>query len=114
MQSAIESHFEPHFRIEEEILLPALQAVGEAPLADRIREEHAALRRAGGDPMPEAAAVREFGQLLHDHVRFEEREVFEPLQDRLPEDALRALERACARTPRVCPAELLRPAASAP
>lgn len=112
VQTAIESHFEPHFQIEEEILLPALRAVGEAALADRIREEHAALRRAGCNSMPDAAALHEFGQLLHDHVRFEERDVFEPLQHRLPAEALRALDRACARMPRVCPADLLRPPAS--
>ena len=38
------SHLEPHFQIEEAHLLPALCAIGETSLADKIREDHAALR----------------------------------------------------------------------
>ena len=71
---------EPHFRIEEEILLPALRAAGRGDLVDRTLADHAALRAivVSEDALDER--LRRFGELLHDHVRFEERELFETAQ----------------------------------
>jgi len=73
-----------HFN-DEERLLPELLA-GES--LDRLRREHRALaefadeaRRRRGAPDPGAAWVRELGQLLNDHIRWEERELF-PLIER--------------------------------
>jgi len=43
---------------------------------------------------PPLEQVRGFGDLLHDHVRFEERQIFDPLQQELPEDVLTALGQA--------------------
>lgn len=68
---------EPHFTKEERDMLPRLQSEGAGALADRLVEDHARLRALsariiGGDP----AALPEFGRLLADHVRFEERELF--------------------------------------
>lgn len=104
LREAFAGHLEPHFRIEEAHLLPALEAIGEPGLADRIRADHAALRglvataRAGGEEL------ERFGRLLERHVRFEEREVFEATQHRLPAPALRAIAAACRSTPRFCAA----------
>lgn len=68
---------EPHFTEEEQVLLPRLLSGGADALAGRLVEDHAGLRALsariiGGD----AAALPEFGLLLADHVRFEERELF--------------------------------------
>lgn len=68
---------EPHFRREEEDLLVKLSAAGEAPLVRRTLADHGRLRElasrlAGGD----ASVLKGFGRELHDHVRFEERELF--------------------------------------
>jgi hypothetical protein len=99
---ALPGHLEPHFRIEEIHLLPALESIGESALADRIRADHASLRALAGASAPDGAEVERFGRLLEAHVRFEEREVFEAVQSRLPAAALRAIAEACRSTPRSC------------
>lgn len=82
---------EPHFRIEEEVLLRALEALGGDALAwaARARSEHAALRAgAARAARGEAIDLVAYGVLLHDHVRFEERELFGFCQERLPTEVL--------------------------
>lgn len=81
-----------HFRREEEILFPLyVRHAGSTPLLERILREHmelhglvCALRAeaaAGGIP-PEA--LRTLGGLLHEHVRVEERELFEEIERIVP------------------------------
>jgi hemerythrin-like domain-containing protein len=93
-----------HFELEEKFLLPAVPGYGDpdwAELSDRVRAEHGAIRRAavalravgGGQRL---AAARDLGQMLHAHVRFEERRLFALLQDRLPEERLEQLGRSLA------------------
>jgi hemerythrin-like domain-containing protein len=72
---------EPHFQVEENDLLPALAAVGASELVHRTLAEHAELRdlkRRLAEPDGETLA--RFATLLNDHVRFEERELFETAQ----------------------------------
>ncbi|RIL07039.1 MAG: hemerythrin domain-containing protein [Proteobacteria bacterium] len=102
VRDAFARELEPHFAIEERHLLPALEAIGEAALAERIRADHAALRAQVGEPAPRGGHVEAFGRLLDAHVRFEEREVFEPVQHRLAPAALAAIAAACAETRRAC------------
>jgi mannose-6-phosphate isomerase-like protein (cupin superfamily) len=85
---------EPHFRIEEHLLVPALEQIGEAGMARRILDEHVALRRAMTSEPRDAEHLHAFADLLGRHVRYEEREVFEGTQGRLPPDALARLEAA--------------------
>jgi hemerythrin-like domain-containing protein len=103
---AFSSHLEPHFQIEERHLLPALEAIGEELLASRIRQDHHALRAMRESTLPDRALVRRFGELLESHIRYEERQVFEPTQHRLPARVLEAIAAACQATPRVCPTSL--------
>lgn len=92
------SELEPHFRVEEELLLPALRLAGERALADRTAEEHARLRAlAAAAGAGEPAAARAFGELLQAHVRFEERDVFPACEARLPDDVLDAVARSATR-----------------
>ena len=93
---AFASHLNPHFQIEEQHLLPALEAIGEASLADRIRQDHRALRALRDSEAPSRSRILHFGELLESHIRFEERQVFELTQDRLPARALKAIAAACA------------------
>lgn len=91
------AEIEPHFRVEEEILLPALHALGGAAhaLARRAEQDHAWLR--AGAARAAAGATGELGawaERLTAHVRFEERELFEHAQRHLPADVLDALARA--------------------
>jgi hypothetical protein len=85
----VEMHFHaelaPHFLIEEPLIAPWL---------------HRALReclRAGSGRTP--ADLYRFGELLEDHIRFEERELFETAQRVLTPEALGAVADAC-RAPR--------------
>ena len=108
IEEAFVLHLAPHFEIEERLLVPALEALGEASLAERIRADHAALRALHEAKAPRLASIVEFGERLEAHIRFEERHVFEPTQDRLPANVLEAIAAACEATPRACPA-FLRP-----
>lgn len=75
---------EPHFQSEENELLPALAAVGANELVARTLAEHAELRDLKRRLIePDSEMLARFATLLHDHVRFEEREVFETAQQLL-------------------------------
>ncbi|HVW47394.1 MAG TPA: hemerythrin domain-containing protein [Solirubrobacterales bacterium] len=85
-----------HFRIEEEVLLPGWAAWGDLdrPGVARMLEEHLAIRRealrlaAGELTLTEVHAL---GDLLHDHVRFEERRLFVAAEAALDDAALARL-----------------------
>lgn len=83
-----EQELEPHFRQEEEQLLPALHQLGEEAIVQRTLEEHAALRALIHDRERDAEALKAFAELLKAHIRFEERELFAIAQARLPEFSL--------------------------
>jgi hemerythrin-like domain-containing protein len=100
---AFSKHLDPHFEVEEQHLLPALEAIGEASLASRIREDHRALRALRKSDVPSPTLINHFGELLESHIRFEEREVFDPTQDRLPGHALKDIAAACEANPRIYP-----------
>lgn len=83
-----------HFDTEERILLPALPAADAdwQRASVRVRAEHdriRALARALAEGSQ--ATAHELGQLLHDHVRYEEHEVFGLAEQRLTSDALARL-----------------------
>lgn len=61
-----ERQLEPHFRVEESWLLPALERKGETGLVEQTLDDHRRLR----------ATADELGSLLEKHVRFEERVLF--------------------------------------
>ena len=81
-----------HFRREEEILFPLyVRHAGSTPVLERILREHMQLhglvralraQAAAGDIPPEA--LKALGQLLHDHVRVEERQLFEAIERIVP------------------------------
>lgn len=89
-----------HFDDEERVLLPRCRETDREG-SERILAEHrelegriASIRSAlaeGGDPAP---AMAEAGQLLDDHVRYEERAFFEGVQRALSADALTEIGRA--------------------
>lgn len=86
---AWESELLPHFRVEEEQLLPALERTDAAQLAAATRADHDELARLAGRAREgDGEALRAFAERLVAHVRFEERVLFEELQRR---DLLAAL-----------------------
>ncbi len=81
---------EPHFKLEERGLLPALRAAGEGVLVERTLAEHLRMRAmidAGG---PEDLAA--FAEALAHHIRFEEKELFETAQRVLGTEALERIQ----------------------
>lgn len=89
-----------HFRSEEEGVFPlyAAQAEADATLLARILREHMELHGLARALRAEVAAeqvspetLRALGALLHDHVRLEERVVFEDIQRVVPPESLDAL-----------------------
>ena len=84
---------EPHFRIEEQRLSPALLRHGEQALIERLDCEHAELRQLASRVIRNRQNLARFGELLQQHIRFEERELFEVAQQRLTEQELAEVER---------------------
>jgi Hemerythrin HHE cation binding domain len=88
-----------HFRVEEEVLLPtwAVHAEVDREGVARMLGDHLAIRReslrleAGEAALDEVQAL---GQLLHDHVRFEERELFPKVEEALDATSLDRLAAA--------------------
>ncbi len=93
----------PHFEVEEEYLLPALRALDEGDMAERILSEHGRLRAMLRETAPTDAQLLAFGQLLDDHIRYEERVVFASTQNKLDANTLANIRRASFDIPQICP-----------
>lgn len=77
LAARFEREIEPHFRVEEDLLLPALLGAGEPDLVRRTVEDHAFLReRAASASRGLADGLASFAARLQEHVRFEETELF--------------------------------------
>ena len=82
-----EAHGSRHFRLEEEVLLPAYAGYGDPhhPLVVRALCDHLAIRhgvsRLAGSPAT-VTQLQQLGALLADHIRLEERQLF-PLIERV-------------------------------
>lgn len=84
----------PHFEVEEALMLPQLRALGqveEEEIVAQTLREHAELKELIASRAPR---LREFGEALFAHVRFEESVLFDRAEERLSDDELAALERA--------------------
>ena len=93
-------HGAQHFRIEEEVLLPAFAAHADpdAECVARMLIDHARIRAAAArledDADPPVETLHELGTMLERHVRLEEREVFPLIEAALPEAAAERLVEA--------------------
>lgn len=87
------AELEPHFRVEERWLLPALEDRGGDRLAAQTLEDHARLRALVHGLWSEDTA-QELGTLLERHVRFEERVLFPEAEALLSEVELASVRDA--------------------
>lgn len=83
----------PHFALEEESLLPALEGVDAALDAEvaKVREEHAAIRALIARVRNRealASSLNALGEALLSHVRAEERGLFERAQEVFGDEGL--------------------------
>jgi hemerythrin-like domain-containing protein len=76
-----------HFEIEEQVLFPAC---GASPLIDRLVSEHRALESLAAQigHSPTAGLLEQFCELLTTHIRLEENELFQQVQESLPPEVL--------------------------
>jgi hemerythrin-like domain-containing protein len=87
----------PHFAAEEQTLFPVMeQYVGKLALIEELLEEHRQLRALvdrlrQSDPEAQAETLQTFGELLRDHIRKEERQLFPIFEEKLPEAAARTV-----------------------
>ena len=90
-------HGAKHFRVEEDVLLPAfaVHADPDAECVARMLLDHvrirAAAQRLERDRDPALETLHELGSMLERHVRLEEREVFPLIEDTLPPGAAEEL-----------------------
>jgi iron-sulfur cluster repair protein YtfE (RIC family) len=84
-------HFEvellSHFEIEEQVLFPAC---GPLPIIGDLVAEHRALEATVAETRtaPSGELLEQFCELLSSHIRREERELFEQIQQSLPRELL--------------------------
>ncbi|MFO0760623.1 MAG: hemerythrin domain-containing protein [Byssovorax sp.] len=89
---------EPHFQVEETLLLPALRAAGQVDLTARVEEDHARLRSAAAAATAgDGAAAHLLGTMLTAHVRFEERDLFSACEALLGDAVLDEVARRSAK-----------------
>lgn len=99
LHGRFERELEPHFRIEEELLLPALRTAGAAEVAARTLEDHSFLRAmVNAARTGDGQSARRFGERLREHVRFEEREMFPACETLLPGSVLDEVARRATKT----------------
>ncbi|HEU0186621.1 MAG TPA: hemerythrin domain-containing protein [Gallionellaceae bacterium] len=78
---AFSNELDPHFKIEEQSLLPLLQSPETQGLVQRTLADHQQLRGLlNGLQQHDIEALDNFGKCLTAHVRFEERELFPALE----------------------------------
>ena len=84
-----------HFRLEEEVLLPAFAGHGDPhhPLIARVLCDHVEIRHRAEVVLDDDSGttvddLHELGGLLADHVRVEERELFPLIEQAMPADDL--------------------------
>lgn len=79
----------PHFRIEEQTIIKPLIRLQNSTLLDQLLLEHGLMQACVFDNAePEAERLKQFGKLLSDHVRFEERQLFPYLEQHLSNEEL--------------------------
>ena len=84
-----------HFLSEEEIVFPLAKSVAELrPLVDELLVEHVELRQLFDTAEKKELTppdLERFRRLLHDHVRKEERRLFEMMQHKLAADVMKKM-----------------------
>lgn len=93
-------HTHPHFREEEEVLLPTFARYGDPSLEPVVRMlvEHVHIRKLVADlqsqvegGQPSIETMRTIGEMLRAHIRHEEDVVFPLIEVAMPEEALQEL-----------------------
>ena len=99
-----------HFEVEEQVLFPAVRdRLASDGIVDQLIAQHREIESLAGRlaVAPESERIpllREFGQLLSRHIRIEERQLFEEVQEKvLPQDLSELGAQIDGRLRKVCP-----------
>ncbi len=88
------SEIAAHFEAEEQFIFPPANDIGLAPLVERLLAHHALITARVLQARRKEMSlddISRFAAELSEHIRIEERELFEELQKRLTPDQLRIL-----------------------
>jgi iron-sulfur cluster repair protein YtfE (RIC family) len=110
IEQLFRSEIEIHFVAEEQVIFPVARGFESlTSLVEDLLSDHAALRKGFGlaaDRKMSAVDLSAFGQRLAAHIRKEERQLFERLQDRMSQKELahigKQLESALEKAAKVC------------
>jgi hemerythrin-like domain-containing protein len=95
-----------HFGIEEQVLFPLIEReLGKMAMVAELLGDHRALKGMINQmrAAPSAELLEKFCGLLRSHIRREENELFQDIQQRLPKDALASAGKEIdARALRIC------------
>ena len=98
--AAYEAELAKHFEVEERLLLPALRKADQGELVERTLGDHSSLRAILQEDTGDLQdRLLRFGETLHNHIRFEEREMFPVCEEVLPGDILDAVAKAAPKLP---------------
>ena len=86
----LKEHLLPHFQLEEKFLFPLLHK--DHPLVKLAQEQHRALKSQLGDPHYDS--LRQSAELLINHIRMEERQLFEDIQDQVEPGKLKKVHQS--------------------
>lgn len=104
VQRFFDDELRAHFRAEEEVVFPVMRkhVPQTTPMIDELSDQHreietlvSSLRSAEGSDLD--GRLVSLGRLLERHIRIEERQLFETMQESLPPDILSGLEDAIKR-----------------
>lgn len=98
-----------HFEAEETVLFPAAAGIGLGELVGELTGEHRAIRglaENAREKQMDAEGLREFARVLAGHVRKEERQLFEEIQQQLSKKQLTEIGRDFRKYWRVLPARV--------
>jgi iron-sulfur cluster repair protein YtfE (RIC family) len=79
----------PHFEMEEKVIFPLLEPENE--MTKKALADHRRLRRLFEDNEDVSRSLSRIEEELEDHIRFEERVLFDEIQKRLSNDVLERL-----------------------
>lgn len=91
LKDDFDTQWEKHFRTEEKTIFSVAEDKGKeiSEICRQLRKEHHTLEKMVGDiSAGDYSLLHEFGQLLHNHTRLEERQLFPMVEDLFTQDEL--------------------------
>ena len=92
VQWFFQQHLNPHFQLEEQEVFPHLGQ--NHPLVLRALKEHQSIEKYATDPHSSLTTLQKLQEVLKEHIRFEERELFGAIENKASEKELAVIAQA--------------------